>query len=353
MRSSTLLLFAAALAACSRPTVGEYPDDYEAALCEWATECSAFRSESQCREALIWDAFPGLTYLEQAAAAGRVEFSRSRAADCLDALAVQPCEEGTLQALLYDGDLARAPAVCREVYVGKVRNYDPCMRSEECDGVDPVCGFDPTCSEACCVGACRDRGRGPEAGEACNGICAPSLYCARDPETFQFTVCEPLRDAGGACDFGDECAEGLYCGSDRRCAALKQVSQGCDYNDQCAEGLICTRGACAQPGGEGDPCDPDEWRSCRRSDNQCDEVSRRCVRLQEPGEPCSYDCVAYADCIYFAEEQRCVSRASLGEACGARESGGESYYVDCVGHLVCAEGICDEPELAAACPVPE
>src|SRR5690606_23441655 len=148
---------------CAEPlTPSSYAEEYEEALCAWSSGCGVFQSRGQCREALVWDTTGRFQYLVAAIEAGRIAFDADAASACLEQVVALPCEENLLGAVLFSTGPAAAPEPCDDVFVGQVRNYDPCLSSEECAGADPVCGFPPTCTEACCEGSCRDRGGAPK-----------------------------------------------------------------------------------------------------------------------------------------------------------------------------------------------
>lgn len=361
MRRIATIVGLAALSACGDPSPSTFGADFEAALCGWATGCRVFQSEAQCRDALVWEAAGRFDYLEQSAAAGRVRFDPDAASRCLGAIGDLQCDEFALSSIVFEAGLRAAPEACRQVYVGQVRNYDPCLSSEECAGDNAVCGYPPACTDACCVGACRDLGSPPKLGEACTGSCEDEAFCARDPMTFQFTVCEARRKAGESCDdFSDSCEVGLYCDFDAgRCTALLKAGEPCE-DARCAEGLQCYRLAgearCRVLPGEGEACDRNNYPACARFDNRCDETSNACERYPGPGEACLYDgCVPYAECEYAGAEPTCVARAGLGEGCGeVLGPNGEYNYISCLGHLDCGVSQrCEEPEAQETCPLPE
>lgn len=353
-RTRTILLTLLALAGCQPPSAATFGADYEAALCDWATECSVFATRTQCRDALAWDSIGRFQYLEEAVAGGRARFDPDAAAACVDEVRTLACDEGTLTRVLFDVGLAAAPASCQDVYVGLVRNYDPCFSSEECAGEDPVCGLPPACADMCCVGACRERGAGlPKIGDPCTGACERGSYCAFDPNTGQSTVCTKSPGAGQDCIMsGFACDEGLDCvyddqGLTATCLTPLKAGEACGNGRSCADGLRCyTLGGesrCRTAPDEGEACDENNYPACGRVDNTCEAGS--CVRLPDAGAAClRYECVPWADCRDEDGDGNgtCRSRAGLGEGCGAA-----SDYVSCLGHLRCGEGdrcVAPDPE---------
>ncbi|MDC0721266.1 hypothetical protein [Nannocystis bainbridge] len=362
MRTTIAGLVLCVTAGCAEPaTPDDFAGEYEQALCAWASGCAVFQSPAQCRESLVWDTSGRFQYLLAALAAERVKFDAEAAEACLEQVSAQACERNLLERVLFSVGPTAGPAVCADVFVGKVRNYDPCLNSEECAG-DAVCGFSPFgCEEdMCCPGACRVLGgAGPQIGDACSGSgCADDAFCARDPNTFLPTVCTARRKAGESCvDNGNSCALELYCDfSESICR--ERTGEGGDCSSgwvECAEGLQCYSSddggrTCRTLPNEGQSCSTNNYPPCARLDNTCDETSRKCVKLPTAGEPClDWECQPYAECKPNAGSQVCVLRGGVDAGCG--ESAG---WVQCLGHLQCGEGDrCREPEPEPVCDVPE
>lgn len=348
MRGAAALVLAAVGLACGS-SPASFGDDYEAALCEWATSCRVFEETKQCRESLLWEEFGRFGYMAEAIAAGRARFDEDAAARCFEAIEALPCTADELEAILFREGFAAAPPACQGVYVGTVGNYEPCMHSGECVG-DAVCGF-PPCDEACCEGSCRQLGGGAELGEPCAGSCEAGAYCARDPDTGSFTVCEARRDVGAACDESRVCEASLFCrfeGGSGRCEARGEAGAGCTSGESCAEGLMCylldfeSEGRCRRPPELGDVCNPSLYPACEHVASYCDYESHTCQPLAEPGEPCGEQgCVPYARCDYSGVTPTCAPRGGLGDATS-----------DCLGHLQWEGERCVEPEAPPRCEVP-
>lgn len=348
------------VAGCAQTaTPDNFAGEYEEALCAWSSGCSVFESRGQCRDALVWDTTGRFQYLLAAHEAGRVEFDAEAAEACFEQVVALPCDEGMLSAVLFNTGPAAAPAVCGDVFVGKVRNYDSCLNSEECAGDNAVCGFNPSgCPDGmCCPGACRVLGGPPEIGEPCTGNCGDDAFCASDPNTGQATVCTARRKSGQRCDDNtDACGEGLFCdfNADFVCKPRLASGTACESWWSCAEGLECydfgngDRRCSALPG-EGAACSNNNYPPCARIDNFCD-ASNHCAKLPAPGEPCpDYRCMPYATCTPNAGTPMCVRRGSLDADCGSA-----SGYIECIGHLYCGEGDrCAPPEPEPTCEPPE
>lgn len=81
-------------------------------------------------------------------------------------------------------------------------------------------------------------------GEACTSSteCVDTLRCDTDAG-----ACAPRLPEGESC-FGDECAEGLFCGGEpRACTALKAIDEACEFSDECASGA-CDGERCTDEG---------------------------------------------------------------------------------------------------------
>lgn len=363
MRTIAVMFGLLALApGCSPLTPSTFGADFEASMCRWATRCNAFVSEAQCRSALVWEELGRFDYLTQSVADGRTRFDAGAAERCLDAIEELGCGYEEIDRVVFEDGMRGAPAVCRDVYVGEVRNYDPCLASEECAGENSVCGYPPpsVCMEACCVGSCRDLGAPPKVGEACTGSCEASAYCAVDPMTFAFTVCTAKAELGASCEGNVTCADDLYCENDTgRCEQRRRSGESC-ADAPCVAGLDCYEldGArlCRALPDEGERCSQDEYPSCARLDNYCSDADLTCTRFPEPGSGCQYGgCMPYAECDWGSGGQKCVARAGLGETCGEIVNpGGEYTYRNCIGQLRCGESRrCEEPETPATCELPK
>jgi hypothetical protein len=338
------------LAACTT-TMEEYPRDLEEAICEWQHGCHLFERQRDCVAALAIDRDPAFDYLRIAVDAGRIEFDADAAERCFDAIRERGCEER------YPDEEPACAAVLR----GRMGRNGPCMASAECAD-DGICGFDPSCSEQCCVGACRVRADPLAIGEPCGGSisCVEEGYCDFASAT---PLCVKRVEAGGDCSLGQACDESSGCDG-ATCRAYKDVEEGerCDGSyTRCVEPARCFYEAddverCRIAPQLGAPCDR-EGPSCARFDTHCDEVSKLCVLLPTPGAGCGDgQCAEYASCenLTGGGSSTCARKAAAGEVCGYIEA--EERYAECLGDLQCDETArCALPifEQGELCPVPE
>ncbi|HEY0137126.1 MAG TPA: hypothetical protein VGB85_23745 [Nannocystis sp.] len=352
----TLLSLGTGLLACTpAPAIEDYPAELEEAYCQWQHGCHQYESVRDCIDDNAIERDPGYMYLLAAQAAGHVEYDREQAARCLDAMQGRSCE--------YEEE---AFSACDNVFRGRIGRNGPCMSTAECAG-NAVCGFDPTCTDMCCVGACRVFADPLAVGEPCSSSagCVPEAYCAFDPSTGAPTVCTALVEAGGDCSFGQGCVEEAICDGERcRKFELRGPGEDClgDFVD-CAPPGECLSSAegrwrCVAPPQLGAPCD--DRISCARFDTFCDPNSQLCTLLPGPGQGCgASDCVPYAQCQSEVEgavdseiAYTCVAKAGEGEPCGSRDD----QYVECRPPFQCVDGeTCTLPEVESgpACPVPD
>jgi hypothetical protein len=346
------LMMSGLLAACTT-TVDEYPRELEEAICDWQTSCHLFERSDDCIAALTIEHDPRFEYLRTAVDAGRIEFDSDAAARCFDAIRGRGCEDRYPE---------EEPA-CAGVLRGRMGRNGPCMDSTECAG-DAICGFDPSCSEQCCVGACRVLAAPLALGEPCGGSSTPCVeegFCDNSSAT---PTCVARVKAGGDCSLGQSCDESSSCDGSK-CRARKMVKAG----ERCDEpGVRCTEPAiCVYEGGDashcriapqlGAPCDP-EGIACARFDTRCDEASKLCTLLPSAGAGCTnFDCAEYATCQSRdggGGPFTCVHKASAGEPCGYDQASGRD--MECLGDLQCDDRrSCALPEFEEIelCPVPK
>lgn len=348
----------------------------EAAYCEWAVACRAFGVEERCRDVNHFedrlsirmlsgvgpsDSLP-TTYYKEAVEVGRVDYDKKAAATCLAYVRGQSCDLPAVHE--YSEDELAGQAACAGLFKGRMGKNGPCLSAIECAEA-AVCGFDPNCTDMCCVGACRVLAATPKLGEACNGTCEDDAYCDFNLDA---PVCTANPALGQPCP-NSGCASGSSCeyvgGDTPVCIALKAAGAACEYEGQCIAGLVCAHdqnyenGVCLRPADEGESCDPfSPDVVCRRFDNRCDLATEKCAPLPGNGEPCEdYRCRGDFFCAVSNNVQKCSPVADAGEGCG--DPNFEGSYVPCSGDNVCdpnddfSDYKCVTPDPASPCPVPE
>jgi len=171
------------------------------------------------------------------------------------------CESGT-QCLAVAGGLPRCTRVGVEGRPCAGPSRDACVPGAACVG-------------GVCVGALAD-------GTVCGGgdaRCGEGAGCG--PGVAGPRVCRRLRTLGAPCEGRSDCGPGLVC--QRECVPLRYAGEACDPTgriDGCERGFTCEAGVCRAPR-DGEPC----------ASGRCAEglrcVREQCVRVRDPGEPCS------------------------------------------------------------------
>jgi len=346
----------------------------ETAFCAWQVACGQYGVEARCASVNhldlrlsmqrisgvgIADSVP-LDYMREAIELGRIGYDEEAAAACLEYVRGRSCEWAQLHALS-EAELAGQTA-CAAVFTGRMGRNGPCISASECAGT-AICGFDPACVDACCVGACRVLPEPRKIGEACTGGnpgCEPNSFCDFDPNTGMPTVCKAAPKLGQACAQG-LCADGAICdytGDSAICVKPKAPGKRCYNDNECEQPGVCRYNenvgdsVCFRPSAEGGPCSFDSGGlQCLRFDNYC-AANNTCSQKPGKGESCqgSYECKGDFFC---GPSQSCTPVADQGEPCGYAPPNFD--LVPCSGDNYCSEfemGTCLAPTGAAACPVP-
>lgn len=358
----------------------EFDDFFGAAeqsYCGWAVRCGAFADVDACLAAHFFDViYPrsllasaqleaaedgvAVEYLLAAYEVGRIEFDPAAAATCFAYVDARGCFQPHTYAASEDEIAGRA--ACSSILRGTMVQNGPCLLSLECapqSDAEVVCGFAPTCQDACCIGGCRVLGTVPIGTPCTNQTrCEAGSFCANDPNTGQFTVCTKQKPIGASCQSSNECDESGSCDFNTgTCRAPVGAGQSCE-GAGCQPGLFC-----ADPGFDGNAicyayeelgksC-PGEWfqDGCKEFGAACSPSSNTCVALPGPGQPCAQtnegQCALSASCDW--QTQTCVARAGEGEPCGDG--------IRCAGGLLCdgwdpAVSRCRAPVITDICPVP-
>lgn len=180
-------------------------------------------------------------------------------------------------------------------------------------------------------------------GEACAASAqCQSTHC--NTGTSNCGTCAPLSAAGGPCDTGDDCENGLVCASSV-CAVPVAAGGACTESAQCSGFLICKGGTCATPGAAGQPCTPSASDCDFTQALYCDPASSTCKLIQfaGPGESCGLvdntlvACSGGGDCS-GSPTGTCTAPAADGASCSPAETG-----PNCVPPAECVNGSCQLP----------
>lgn len=351
----------------------------EEAFCQWQVACNQYGVEERCAAVnhidvrLSMQRISGvgnaesvpIDYMREAVDVGRIGYDKKKAAACIAYVRARSCEHEQLHQASEEELAGRA--ACAEVFVGRMGRNGPCLAASECAETS-ICGFNPACVDACCVGACRALPSPIKVGEPCpsGGGCEAESYCDFDPNTFMPTTCKKAPGLGKSCAQSNVCSGGAVCdytdGPEATCVAPKAPGERCDFNDNaCEQPGVCRYdekigdALCFRPSDEGGPCSfNDGGLQCMRFDNAC-SPGNTCEPRPGKGESCQ-DSQCAGD--YFCSEAqgyRCTPVADAGEGCGYLP--GVFDYIPCSGDNYCnAEfdnGICTEPVGTASCPVPD
>lgn len=302
------------------------------AWCDYHVTCGEYPDRDTCMEASFRDG--GDAYLQAAVDADRVVYHRARARRCVRAIKGLEClKNESIDAAIGDA--------CDGIFEGQVAPEEPCMINEECMGGLSRCGFDPTCADACCPGACRYIDGPMDIGEPCNA----TITCVRGATCDQGT-CVALPGPGEPCD-GSLCAAGSGCSYDTfTCVERGPVGAACVFDEECVTSAYCAlNNTCTAMVDTDEPCDDD--RACIRVSDTCKDG--RCRSPADPGQPCAYDweCVGWA----FCHDATCTAYRGLGESC----VDGFQSPQRCYGGLYCTAGACAvlESGQVDVCPIPE
>jgi hypothetical protein len=283
-----------------------------------------------------------LRYVQPSIDAERVRFDRQVAAECLQRMVTQSCEELLL-------DVARDDRCVDHALIGLVPLGGACEQAIDCSSRDQICYGRPPDGPRVCTAL-----SGP--GQSCDFIgCTRGSECVQTgPAPFDtpaFTcAAKPPAGEGEECSFGG-CAEGLVC-LNQVCRTY-QAEAPCASNIDCLYLQVCLRdpsgvnGHCGRPRAEGEAC------SGMAAENDCafsfdcraDAQSRLvCTSVWAPiGALCRNTggnggivCIdGYCDVVSSANQQGvCVAANQLGDKC---------HVGSCAPGLECTEAGC-QPE---------
>lgn len=336
------LLTGALLGSCVRAEKLDYR--IAKASCDLRVECGDYPNVRTCMD-LTYVEQPE-TYLDAALDAGRLDYDGAQAYRCVRAIKKLKCHRGE--------DESEVLEDCQGIVSGAVEPEEPCMLSDECRGERSICGFNPTCTDECCPGACRFIPGPFAAGEPCDSAqeCESGTYC--DFSAGASAVCTAQPREGDPCEeinYGnsDTCTDGTFCNEDLVCEKPREDGAACSNDDQCRGTSQCDdeENVCVARGKKGDPCESDS--DCLRGDHICHENA--CVKPLDVGDECgewTRRCADYAVC----EGDTCAELGKVGDPCDVLGING----IPCYPSLYCDEGACAKPEAPMAmdfCPIPE
>jgi len=273
----TTLLLAACGGGGDSVSFADYPDAAREAVCHFLVRCGDIESLDVCMTSNIGSEInihiPAS--LQAAVDMAKIKYSGTAAAACLDALANRSCDS-TSQSSRVEAD------ACAQLITGTRHNGEACAFDLECASqVCDVVDCDP--SATCCVGTCAGEAAPPAVGigrSCASAPCAPGGFCENASQT-----CAPLKPAGTACNFRDECAYGLECLG--TCQALPALGEPC--TELCRdEGTTCnaTSLTCVQVMLAGGSCTPNALIPECSPVYPCDATGH-CAAGIPLGQPCS------------------------------------------------------------------
>ncbi len=356
--------------------LAEFFAQAEEAHCAWQVRCSGYGGPERCKSVTHYEtgvsigqlagigSYDRLTpdYVGVAVEVGRIEYDEEAAALCLNYAAARTCEYDEFHA--WTDEERAGQAACLAVFNGRMGKNGPCATALEC-AEEAICGFDPSCTDMCCPGACRVLAAPVPVGQPCptnpNVSCEAGSQCSFDPDS-GMSLCTALTEVGQNCDFTN-CVETATCAcgpNGCRCESREDEGSACQYPGECLPGLECVRpenldvGECVRPVDEGEECVPtfDGDITCRRFDNYCHPVDRVCVTKPGNGDGCEN--VGCRGDFFCAPSlgYKCSPVADEGEPCDYNGS----EYVPCSGDNNCSyendSPVCRAPS-GDHCPVPE
>jgi hypothetical protein len=309
MRALVLLVLAVG---CGGMSYDEFVTERADAECDYLVRCHAVSSAADCRDYFARTQVDSPS-VPAALDASKLSYDEDAAEACIDAFADLSCD--------VTAQTTRDLAPCGDVLAGKLADGAACGFDRECEST--YCDS-PSCTEACCLGACRPPRPLPGVGDPCTALCDETSFCGAD------SICAAYLPEGAACDAFNICGTNLYCAGQATgpgsCAPLPHLGETCD--GPCAEvNAICNDGTCIPGGLAGDPCDDafdcSHYYSCEGS---------KCGAYPALGASCTNRCADGA----FCEGGTCVAQKATGAAC--------LYNDECTSHL-CERELCYEPTI--------
>lgn len=227
-----------------------------------------------------------------------------------DAAAAGRCLEAVSAAVARCGDPSGASSACERVFEGTKGAGAACESSAEC--ASPAGGSAYCSEDGSGQGACVVSPRGTR-GAACDATCT---------EMASGTSCMSGGPANGggagvAPDTSCYTNDGLYCGSEGKCAPLRAVGESCDTTQEsCVDSAWCAQGTCVARVAVGASCEGS--RACELT-AYCDD-SGKCQAKRPDGAACSSGEACEGD---RCEAGKCGgSGIASPELCGGSASSG-------------------------------
>jgi len=289
-----------------------YIELLDQANCEYRVRCGELPSLEVCHQ-FRWF-LPLHPVFEAAVLEGRIAWDDKAAADCVARVAARSCDRTSLAARLLRCDNTD----------GTLLDGAACSFASEC--LSNEC-WGPECREACCQGVCVGSVAPVPAvlGEPCRLAPCAEGRCARSG------LCVPFTAEGVACEFDDECGDGLVCGSStpRLCERLPGPGEPC--NRECRDvGTVCAISRRCEPITEGSLCGDNT--TCGLG-QECDTSSRCRLVVRGIGEACAYPDGPYCAAGTFCEQ----GSFSSGGTCQPLAVAGAT----CADNRGCVSGWCD------------
>lgn len=281
---------------------------------------------------------------------GRLDFDATAGAGCLDAYRADACGE--------DAD----PAACDGVFTGLVGDAQNCQYSDECSNPDSACQpIMGTCFGACGPDLCGSVQCGANefcdtsdtcvalenVGETCDlGGCVDGATCNYDATAMSGTcVADGSVAAGGYCWLSSVCIADHFCDfSDDTCQPYKQAGESCDFGD-CVDPLVCNvdfdtnMGTCITEGSvaQGQKCV--DSTVCMDG-LYCDIDTDTCETADKPeGADCTFstECAGELVCNFLTDSGTCAQPKSVaaGGPCGVDEVCMDGLSCDYFGTETC------------------
>lgn|GEM_PF-4323536 len=215
--------------------------------------------------------------------------------------------------------------------------------------VEPACGdqyclgSDDCAGDCCPVLACNGQGCAAyNAAHPCI-VCAPNCVGKTCGDDGCGGSCGPACPIGQTCDVTGNCVCAPDCGG-KACGAGDGCGGSCNAGS-CPPGQTCNAGICA--------CVPDcNGKTC--GDNGCGGSCGTCNAF--PNSGCSMgNCICVADtCLNLAYTCGPIANDGCGgnvPSCGSCDPGYSCINHDCIHTGTCGDGICDNVETCAGCPL--